>query len=317
MGRRCDDRRARDGSSSYRGVLPGPADRSDPGLFRRCQLPGELVPALALRAGGPVRGGRRGDRGDLVHATGRALDCPSPRRPALEGPGHDRPEGLAWPGGAGSRRRTRALGRIGGFNGRPRVRATLHFAKAPPGHRGGDTRGSRRAWHRPVRGARLRLGFGNRARRRPGRRRPRLGGPRRRIARLEESLPARSLARRRMARRSGGARGRCRESWRRAATTRARSSSRSIPLRCRQGPVVALAGILVATVPSAVAPVPAPVHAEAPRGRGVIAFDRVTVTYPGASAPALANVSLAIEEGHLRPRHRRDRARGSRRCCAA
>jgi energy-coupling factor transporter ATP-binding protein EcfA2 len=31
----------------------------------------------------------------------------------------------------------------------------------------------------------------------------------------------------------------------------------------------------------------------------VIAFDRVTVTYPGASAPALENVNLVIEEGHL------------------
>ena len=31
----------------------------------------------------------------------------------------------------------------------------------------------------------------------------------------------------------------------------------------------------------------------------MITFDRVTVTYPGASAPALDNVNLAIEEGHL------------------
>ena len=31
----------------------------------------------------------------------------------------------------------------------------------------------------------------------------------------------------------------------------------------------------------------------------MIAFDRVTVTYPGASAPVLENVSLEIEEGHL------------------
>ena len=31
----------------------------------------------------------------------------------------------------------------------------------------------------------------------------------------------------------------------------------------------------------------------------MISFDRVTVTYPGASTPTLQNVSLAIEEGHL------------------
>ncbi len=208
VGCRCDDRRACNGSSSSWGVLPRPADRRDSGVLRCCELTRELLPALAMRAGRPVRSGGRGHGGNLVHSTGRAFDRPCPGRPALAGPCHERPEGLARLGGAGPRRSPRAIGCAGGFDGRPRVRAALHFAKAPPGHRGGDTRGPRRAWHRLVRGARLRLGFGTRARRSPSRRRPRLRGPRRRIARLEEPLPARPLARCRVARRTGGARGR-------------------------------------------------------------------------------------------------------------
>ncbi len=76
-----------------------------------------------------------------------------------------------------------------------------------------------------------------------------------------------------------------------------------------QLPLVGLVAALLGATPALTAPPPAPERParqqrddadRATRGGGrMIVFDDVTVTYPGASAPALAHVNLRIPEGEL------------------
>ena len=244
MGRRRDDRRPRDGSRGDRGLLPRTADSGDPRLFRCCELSRKLVPASAMCARGPVRGSRRRHSGDLLHASGRSLDRPCPGRPTLEGASHTRTEGVARPCCTRSRRRGRALGGAGGFDGCPRVRATLHFAGRRRQVTATTTLGRpRRARHRSVRGARLRLGFRYRVRRRTPRRCSRRRRARRRGARLKESIPTRSLAQCRVARPRSRARSRCRPGRGRQPRPDLAGSA-ALPSWAPGGARLALAGIL-------------------------------------------------------------------------
>src|ERR1051325_3142973 len=49
--------------------------------------------------------------------------------------------------------------------------------------------------------------------------------------------------------------------------------------------------------PAAVRPNSTPVYA--PAGRGQVIFDRVSFSYPGASSPALTDVSFCVQPGEM------------------
>ena len=111
-------------------------------------------------------------------------------------------------------------------------------------------------------------------------------------------LSTRPLAGRRVARRNCGPRGRRRSGGNRKPRPE-RAGAAALPSRAAGRP-----GRRSGRHPGGRRAVGHSPHTRAPacqagRGPRVIAFDRVTVTYPDASVPALEDVSLTIEEGHL------------------